>query len=1151
MSETILFNDGWQFAKGPLDMGDPNGLEFAAVDLPHDWLIYDSTNLYENGIGWYRKWFDYRGSWRVFLYFEGVYMDSSLFVNGTWIGDWKNGYTSFEYEITEALREGCNEILVRVVHQAPNSRWYSGAGIYRNVWLKLRGDDYLPTDGIYVSSRPLRDADGSWIVTVDSEVEAGGGTRLALVHTIYQDGVVKARARALLAPGSGRLKDSQELIVPQAELWSPKQPRLYRLVTELTEAATGQAVDWVEQKIGLKEVVLKPEEGLILNGCRLKLNGVCEHHDLGALGAAFSKSALRFRLHLLKRMGVNAVRTGHSVPAKGFMELADELGFLVISEAFDVWELPKTAHDYARFFPEWVERDVASWVRRDRNHASLLMWSIGNEILDAHLGERGRELTEKHIGLVRRHDPRGNGFVTFGSNYLQWDNAQACAELLDAVGYNYGTNLYKEHRAKHPHWVIYGSETSSVVQSRGIYHFPLEAIILGEDDGQCSALGNSPVSWGAKSTQACLDAEREASFSLGQFIWTGFDYLGEPTPYHSKNSFFGQLDTAAFPKDSYYIYQAAWTDWRTSPMVHLYPYWDFSPGQIIDVRVCSNAPEVALELNGVEIGRRSLRTPEYLYVTSWKVPYAPGELKAKALDEDGNVVACAVRRSFGDPARIKLQADRTEIEANGSDLIFVEISMEDAQGNPVENAVNRVEVQVGGAGRLVGLDNGDSTDYDSFKGTSRRLFSGKLRAVIAATLEPGEILLEVSSPGLPKAEAVFSSRPCAGGPPRGVSAQERNVPMPVHTGHIGEVPLRKIELHAEGDRVLTPERREITVRAVLYPADTSYPDLTWRVVSAGGVDSPLARLEQVGEGEVRLCALGDGQFRLRCLSRNGTAAVRLFAELEFEAVGLGKLCKNPYEFVAGSLFDSVVGEAGPGNERGVATARGVETQVGFADLDFGPDGSDEITLPIFALTSSTYSLQFWEGKPGEAGSELLLDTVYQKPSKWNVYQSETFRLRKRLRGVTSLWIVTQDKIHIKGFSFARQRRAFAAIPAAECTHIYGDQYEVKGDRVEGIGNNVTLDFGELDFGPDGAAGLIICGRTPLDRAPIQLSLLFPEGEERHQMEFTAAEDYVEQVFALDPIRGRAAVRLLFLPGSQFDLAWLKFVPLRNVCDVSE
>ena len=279
-----------------------------------------------------------------------------------------------------------------------------------------------------------------------------------------------------------------------------------------------------------------------------------------------------------------------------------------------------------------------------------------------------------------------------------------------------------------------------------MYHFPYEVPILADDDEQCSALGNSTTSWGAKSTEACILAERDTPYSLGQFIWTGFDYIGEPTPYHTKNSYFGQIDTATFPKDSYYVYQSCWTDYKTKPMIHIFPYWDFNVGQIIDVRVASNAPKIELQLNGKTIGTFE---PEHKSGTQlvgwWKVPYEPGELKAIAYDEEGKVIATHVRRSFGDAKKIRLQADKEQMLADGRDLIFLEISMEDEQGNPVENANNRVRVEVTGAGRLLGLDNGDSTDYDQYKGLSRRLFSGKLMVIIGATLEPGDIEVKVTS----------------------------------------------------------------------------------------------------------------------------------------------------------------------------------------------------------------------------------------------------------------------------------------------------------------------------------------------------------------------------------------------------------------------
>lgn len=1142
----MLLNDRWEFAKSSLDVSDPAQLKFTPVDLPHDWLIYDTTNLYENSIGWYRRYLDLTLAPHVFLYFEGVSMDCSIYVNQKWIGDHKNGYTSFELEITDALIQGRNEILVKVVHQSPNSRWYSGAGIYRDVWLKIREKDYLVTHGVYVSTRPSGANPHHWEVAIASEAVLGSGGPAQLTHIIFREEQVLARSSTRLDPGYGVVFDQQILEVEGVELWSPDCPALYQLVTMLERHGDGELLDSITHHVGFKGVILDPQAGLIVNGKKMKLQGVCEHHDLGALGAAFNQKALERRMRILKEMGVNAVRTAHSVPAKALMDLADRLGFFIVSEAFDMWERPKTPFDYARFFAEWAAGDVARWIRRDRNHPSLLMWSIGNEVFDTHLGERGLELTQMLVDFVRQHDPRENGFITFGSNYLPWDKTRSCAELLEAVGYNYGSKLYQDHHSEYPHWVIYGSETCAVVQSRGIYHFPLEKPILADDDQQCSALGNSAVSWGSESAEACLHVERATPFSLGQFVWTGFDYLGEPTPYHTKNSYFGQVDTATFPKDSYFIFQAAWTDYRVQPMIHLFPYWDFNLGQIVDVRVATNAPFVSLELNGREVGRRDLRHPNYLYTATWKLPYEPGTLIARAYNEEGQVIASAMRRSFGDAAKISLQANQDQVTAAGTDLIFLEIAMEDKEGNPVENATNRVDIKVRGEGRLLGLDNGDSTDFDQYKGTSRRLFSGKLVAIIASTLTPGAIKVEVSSPALPTQFATFMSLPSGSSSRQGSSAQMANGERPIVTGKAGEIPLRKIELITVQDRTFTPLHREIAVEAKLHPANTSYRDLEWRVVGAGGIESKLASLDE-GQGGVRLRAQGDGHFRLRCLSKNGTDSVRLFSELEFAAVGLGKLYKDPFEFLSAGLYDHSVGEVGSGNERGVATARGEETQVGFADLDFGTAGSDMITIWFFALTSDPYPVQIWEGKPGEAGSILLVDTVYHKKSQWNVYQSATYKLGKTLKGITTLWIVTQDKMHIKGFVCARLNRAFTPILAPDYEQIYGDSYIVRGSNVEEIGNNVTIDFGELDFGPDGATQITIRGRTPLDRTMIQIRFLTTSGENRQQVEFSGSSGYVTEVFPLEPVQGRARVRFIFLPGSQFDFSSFQFQCRKEVC----
>lgn len=1138
MNKKILFNDGWEFAKSSLENTSSTTLAFDPVDLPHDWLIYNTQNLYENSVGWYRRAFQCKKEVdEILLCFDGVYMDSTVYVNQKFAGEWKNGYSSFEHNITQHLVEGENEILVKVVHQSPNSRWYSGAGIYRNVWLKERNKNHILTDGIYISTTQN---EHGWQVEVDTEVKIFENVEIS--HTILYKGKRIAISSEKVAAGTDPISTNRQRIhVENPYLWSPVEPNLYQIVTSmLLVNQGGKELESIKQNLGFRTIVLDPNSGFHINGEKMKLNGVCEHHDLGALGAAFNKTALIRRFLILKDMGVNAIRTAHNMPAKELMELADEMGILVVSEAFDMWERSKTPYDYARFFKDWAYRDIRSWVMRDRNHPSLIMWSIGNEIYDTHADERGQEVTKMLMASVLEFDPKENGRVTIGSNYMPWANAQKCADIVKVAGYNYAEKYYHKHHAEHPEWIIYGSETASVVQSRGIYHFPFEKSILADDDEQCSSLGNSSTSWGAKSTEACIIADRDASFSLGQFIWTGFDYIGEPTPYHTKNSYFGQIDTATFKKDSYYIYQAEWTDYKKSPMVHIFPYWDFNRGQMIDVRVCSNAPKIELQLNGVTIGTHNIDHKNGTDLVGWwKLPYEDGELKAIAYDEKGKVIATDVKRSFGDVKKIGLQVDKETLHADGTDLIFVEINMEDENGNPVENANNRVHVKVTGAGRLLGLDNGDSTDYDQYKGTSRRLFSGKLMAIIGATLDPGKIKIEVSSKGLESQTLTIESLPAKLEVFEGIAAQTQNQELPCVMGIIEEIPVRKIEIISESGQLFDESKKEMYIRARLYPENTSYQEVEWSIVTAGGIVSNNAKIEANGH-EARVIALGDGNFRVRCTSKNGTDNTKLISELEFKAEGLGTFYKNPYGFISAGLYDYSKGEVGNGNERGVATARDGETQVGFRDIDFGPYGSDTITIPIFALSSEEYSLQIWEGMPDEEGSELLADVMYQKESKWNVYQEETYRLSKRLRGITSICFILQKKVHIKGFSFEKNNRAFEQNLASESDYIYGDTFEITNHSVERIGNNVSLEFEQMNFANEGVTKLIIFGRSPIDKNTIHVRFTNQEGESNQLVEFTYSEGYKEQVFNLEKIKGMQKVTFIFLPGSNFDFVWFRF-----------
>lgn len=1146
---THLFLDGWSFTKQPLHTSleeIPSIHTFQSAGLPHDWLIYQGEKLYEDSTGWYRKRFFFQTDQDrvVLLRFDGIYMDSTVYVNGRKAGEWKYGYSAFDVELTRYLRTGENEIMVRVDHQAPNGRWYSGAGIYRNVWLKVLHRDRILSDGLYVSTKKRED--GDWDLTIRAEILAAGPAQLRYYLTRRNAG--EAAGKECLKELAVRPQKAVQTLettvrILKPEQWDTENPVCYVLKAELYRE--GEKLQEECQTIGFRTIRFDPDQGFLLNGRKQKLKGVCEHHDLGCLGAAYHSQAMRRKFTILKEMGVNAVRLSHNMPAQDVMELADEMGILIVSEAFDMWERSKTPYDYARFFRDWYRKDVASWIRRDRNHPSLIMWSIGNEIYDTHADGRGQVVTKLLKDEVRKHDPWGNAGITIASNYMPWENARKCADILKLAGYNYAERYYEEHHREHPDWIIYGSETSSTVQSRGVYHFPFAQSLLADEDEQCSALGNSTTSWGAKSSEACIIAERDHDFSCGQFIWTGFDYIGEPTPYHTRNSYFGQVDTAGFPKDSYYIYQAEWTDWRKAPMVHVFPYWDFNDGQRIDVRVCSNAPSVELFFNGRSQGSYEIdhRYGDCL-TGNWQLPYEPGVIKAAAYDDSGNLIAEDIRSSFGEAERICLNGDRKSLKADGQDLLFVTISMKDSNGNPVENANNRVFVNVSGNGRLVGLDNGDSTDTDEYKGISRRLFGGKLLLVAAAGTAPGELKVSVKSRGMKDAfltvPVVWAEKPEGASPlAYGVLGNEGEQ---AHKKEWEEdVPVRTIKLVSEHGTKLTANNLTAAVTARICPENASDQALIWSVVNDSGIPSKLAELKAEGN-QALLTAKSDGCFRLRCMSKCGTEKIRILSSLEFSVEGLGETFLNPYEFISAGLYDYSRGEVGNGNEHGVATAREGETQIGFHNIDFGSYGSDEITIPVFALTDEPYRIRIYEGMPEQENSRLAIDAVYQKPSVWNVYQEETYHLDQRLKGVTSLCFVLEKKVHIKGFSFTKQSRGYERLPATDCDQIYGDSFLVAEEGIRRIGNNVTIVFKNMEFGETGADRLTICGFTPNETNTILVRFMDEGegGEEEQLVEFPHSEVRKLPSFSLVPVKGTKTVEFVFLPGSNFDFFWFQF-----------
>ncbi|MBE5799113.1 MAG: glycoside hydrolase family 2 protein [Clostridiales bacterium] len=1097
----VLFNDGWRFARtknGSL----PAPQDFAPVSLPHDWLIQNADNLYEDGDGWYMRALHVPdakdGKCRI-LRFDGVYMDCEVLLNGGLVCAHRYGYTAFDADLTAALRSGNNELLVHVRHLSPNSRWYSGAGIYRDVVYMEFPACHIVPDGIYVHTQRCAD---EWLVHIQTEI-TGNSLGLQPVHRLLD------RSGTCIAEGNATLRVSHPM------LWSCEHPYCYTLETQF-------GGETIRQNVGFREFTFDPDNGLFVNGVHTKLHGVCLHHDLGALGAAFHEKAARRQLQLMKDMGVNALRTAHNPPARQVMDLCDEMGILVVSEAFDMWERPKTAYDYARFFPECEAEDVRSWVRRDRNHPSLLMWSIGNEILDTHIDARGQQLTHMLAAQVREHDPYENGAITLGLNYLPWENAQKCVDIIKNGGYNYAEKLYEPHHKQYPDWVIYGSETASLVQSRGVYHFPADTPILAEADLQCSALGNSLTSWGTKDIRKLIVDDLTTPYSMGQFLWCGIDYIGEPTPYHTRSSYFGFADTAGFPKDLYYLFRAAW---QSQFVLHIGVHWDWNVGQMIDVNVMTNAHAVELLVNGRSLGTKTVSFADAsICLPCWRVAFEPGEITVRAYDAHGTCIGETTRRTPGDSRRLVLRAQDNTLLGNGHDMTFVEISAVDAQGNPVDNACDRVTVRVQG-GVLLGLDNGDSTDRDGYKTDSRRLFSGKLLAMVGASREAGELVVTVCAPGLEGAVLRIPVLPTGTIPGRGcaVSCPESNVTEPVHA--------RRIELTAQGSTQLGPQNREVRFTWRTLPHSAMEQPITWQVTNAAGIDAGCATLE-THEDHVTVRALGDGVVYLRAMCHNGYDHARVLSQMEITIDGLGTPNLDPYGFVAGGLYALHSGEISPGNDKGIAFARDGRSMAGFTNVDFGPDGSDEITLPIFALDGNPYELEMYLGNPDE-GAALFARLPYQKPSRWNVYQSETYKLPQRITGMQTICFVMHKKIHLKGFSFAKQSRAFLPLSAAQADAIYGDSFTRDGSAIRSIGNNVSLVFERMDYGVCRKACLALSGSTPLSRNPITVRIQRADGEETTQIaEFVRGTD--EQCFMLDVPGGMCTVTFVFLPGSQFD-----------------
>lgn len=801
------FNFDWRFTLGDDPAYASPGYDdssWRGLRLPHDWAIegeFSKDNpstpgggALPGGIGWYRKHFaaptDGR---RVTLEFDGVFMNSTVWVNGQQAGHRPYGYSSFSYDITPYLAaSGDNVVAVRCDNSLqPNSRWYAGCGIYRNVRLVVTSPLHVAYSGTCVTTPEVADDRAS--VRVATTVEGPAPAQFELRQRIFdpRGREIASRTDAYALPENGQAEFVQTLEVPSPLRWSPETPHRYWLRTEIV--ADGKTVDDYATTFGIRTFAFTPDRGMILNGKPTKLLGVCMHHDLGALGTAVHRRALERQLEILRGMGCNAIRTSHNPPAPELLDLCDSMGFLVMDEAMDMWRRRKTAYDYARYFDEWHERDIEDFIRRDRNHPSIVMWSVGNEILeqwdnaelDAELtaeeanvainflkertqgpsGERNPSvlLTRHLVGLIKALDPTRP--VTTGCNEPRPTNNLLRSGAIDIVGFNYANNCYDSVPAWYPGKPFIGSETASSIQSRGFYLNPSDREQVHPEPGrsvstaahhQCSAYDHSRVPWGVTHERAWIDV-RDRDYAAGTFVWTGFDYLGEPTPYTwpSRSSYFGIVDLCGFPKDVYYMYRSEWSD---QPTLHLFPHWNWNEGDKIDLWVYYNdADEIELTVNGRSLGRQA-KTAHRLHCVWKQVPFEPGEITAIAY-RDGRETARVSRRTAGPVAAVCLTADRARIAADGYDLSFVTVDAVDAAGNFMPTAMDDLRFSVEGAGELVGVDNGNAAGHQCLKGDRMRLFHGKALAVVRSFRgRKGAIVLRVAGDGIPESSIRLEAR---------------------------------------------------------------------------------------------------------------------------------------------------------------------------------------------------------------------------------------------------------------------------------------------------------------------------------------------------------------------------------------------------------
>lgn len=757
------FDNGWRFVladSAQMSKTDYHDTHWRALNLPHDWAV-EGDFLCSNpsgagggalpgGIGWYRKTFNLQKKQgeRYFIEFDGVYMNARVYINGKEVGYRPYGYSSFEYDITPYLTAGRNVVAVRVDNSdQPNSRWYSGCGIYRHVWFTKTADVHVKHWGVHVVANP----DGRISVTADVESQ---GKAYKVRNQVFD-----AQGRAV------------GLKVRRPHLWSVDDPYIYKVRTQVLVG--GKVVDEVWTNTGFRSFRFDAKTGFWLNGKNMKLNGVCEHHDFGCLGAVVNEDAMHRKLVRLKEMGVNAIRSSHNPPAPELLNMCDTMGLIVMDESFDMWHRRKTQNDYARFFDEWHERDLADLILRDRNHPSILMWSIGNEVLEQWSSADADTLTLEQANLilnaghdastlakdgetsvntlladhladiVRRYDTTRP--ITAGCNEPSPDNHLFKGKALDIVGFNYHHQWIKDVPKNFPGRPFIMTESVSALQTTGFYTMPSDSVIKAPKEWwlpytdpsfKCSSYDNMHASW-SSTHEETWDVVKHTPYVGGQFIWTGFDYIGEPTPYSypARSSYFGIIDLAGQPKDVYYMYQSEWTN---RPVLHLFPHWNWLDGEQIDMWCYYNqADEVELYINGKSQGVRR-KADSHQYHVMWRVTFEPGEVKVVAR-KDGKEVRQQTIHTAGQPHHLQLS-----IDYQGKNTTFVKVEVVDENGNRCPWAENQVFFDTDAT--IIGVDNGNQTSLERFKDNKRKAFFGRCFVVL-----DGHGTLKAKSYGLPTA----------------------------------------------------------------------------------------------------------------------------------------------------------------------------------------------------------------------------------------------------------------------------------------------------------------------------------------------------------------------------------------------------------------